>query len=123
MGWLVAAIAVVGVVLIFAGVSALSGTAGSAMKNGADHACLVDSPGAANLGEGHNPESLIAEGSWSLVPLGLECSFIATDTGERVSVRPSPLPTGLIISGAFLASLASISAQRRRRTNASEVPG
>ena len=114
---------VLGIALIVAGVGAVSGLAVSATRNGAEYACLVDSMYAPGLGAGHHPESVAAEGSWSLVPLGLECTFIATDTGARDSVGPSPLPSALILCGALIVGVAAIMARRTRRTNALGVRG
>ncbi|WP_106814952.1 hypothetical protein [Microbacterium timonense] len=118
---MVVATAVVGIVLILAGGSAVSGLAVSAMRNGADYACVFDSMYATDLGAGHNPESVIAEGAWSLIPLGLECILIATDTGTRDRIDPSQLPTALIVGGALFGSVAVFMASRTRLTDVAEV--
>lgn len=97
---------VLGIALVIAGVSAVSGPVVSATRNGAEYACLVDSTYTPDLGAGHHPESVTAEGSWSLIPLGLECTFVATDTGARDSVGPSPLPSALIVGGALIGCFA-----------------
>jgi len=110
---------VLGIALIVAGVAAMSGLAVSATRNGAEYACLVDSMYKPDLGAGHHPESVAAEGSWSLVPLGLECTFVATDTGTRDSVGPSPLPSALILGGTLIVCIAAIMG----RTNTLRVRG
>ncbi len=119
---LMVATVVLGIALVIAGVSSVSGPVVSATRNGAEYSCLVDSRYMPDLGAGHHPESIIAEGSWSLIPLGLECTFVATDTGARDSVGPSPLPSALIVGGALIGCFAAIMARRAQQARAPEVP-
>ena len=111
--------ALIAFVLIAAGVvGSLSGVAGSALRNGADYACLKDSAVTPEFEGDHLPESVSAEGAWSLVPIGVECAFIATDTGERVIMHPSPWPSLLIVGGALIGCFTGILSRRRRRSEA-----
>lgn len=75
-------------------------------KNGPDIACALQEPDDIWASSAHSPESVTAEGSWRLLPVGLECRYTATDSGQSVSVAPSWVPSA-VLGIAFATSIAA----------------
>lgn len=76
-------------------------------RNGGDVACLLQSPSGSAIFDGPSPESVTAEGTWRLVPLGLECRYTDPNSGRQLVNEPNVTPSLLLATAITLTLLSA----------------
>ena len=76
-------------------------------KDGPDVACVMQAPNDLGFSASHSPESVVADGRWVMLPLGLECTYSVPASGETAQTQPNPIPTAAV-AAALAATAATI---------------
>lgn len=109
-----AILAIVASAIWVLGVLFSAGELVSAVRDGPDRGCLAQQPYDLNFSPESSPERIRAEGQFLLFPLGLDCIYIASDTGEVAHRGPNLLPT-ITLGVASALTIASIAGALGRR--------